>query len=1149
MATKYYYPNYPFDDLRDDKFLASNNFYEKTTPTLQKFVYTGRYTFHSPDTHFTEPDLGHILKLEAEMSGTAKGFFNISEDQAKYKLLNEKQYSIATSISKWIASTQQTPTQEATTSLFSNAGSSLFGGLGSAVGNAIAPGVGGAVGGSAGGALGSLIGTIAGKIVYNKSQVLQFMDSVYRSTVIVSQTEAFVSLFKNLASYHQHHYQYQAVGNYHSIAPYNQLGNKIREIETSAYVDPGKYTIDQTFLNNYNRESSVYLKIKGTLPVPVNKDKSRVLISETSAPSTVSETEVITTPCYKFSITWNKFAEPVRVAVWGVLCNPVRYNPNPSGTVGDIIFVSGPSQWGSTRQLFKIEKFADGFNYVIEQAIFMWNSKVSNNDLQFGSIAGNLLDYCYSSLYFRGVENKILDGNPDDNEIIGEDNVIISEKSVCAPSTKQVTRVTEFGCACNEEVTTPIFSYYGAIKQENPNQYGTIYDINWIPLQSCTGKTNKAIFGGDTFIGRFSLKRKHSFFSNTSYNLPNDTAINYSVLANVAYPVYYFDTNPLKKNQYIESVDLNVDFNALNGLLLFKKLFPLLKSHIFKPENYVVKPKYKFDCGQVANAKRLDLNAVSGIIYAYSYGIPYFIGESEVNLDLRDKGTEVYQDFYPSQSDLSYWLQQKTVEPVVDNYYDYDSSYSKQPTEEFHFLNTPAFKGEDCDDLHTNRVIYTSQSQNIADDGKTDNFLVNKALDYYDFSKTSGKVISIENLEGDKVLVRQENASSVFGAYIEINTNQETATLSVGNIFRNKPQEFTKPTVGYFGTQHKAISHTPFGHVTVDAKRGNIFVLANNASGLDEISNKGMKHWFKENLPFCISKHLPGVNIDNNYAGIGIAIGYDNRFNTVFITKLDYEPTPSVKYENGQFKDKFTNQVIELSNTTYFCNKSWTASYNFYVKDWISFHSFTPLYYLEYEDHFDTGNKTGLWKHNVTNKDYQRYYGKLEPFVVETLNSKVDLINHNVESVNYIVDVIQYFNNYDYVYLKEKSFNKAIVFNESQNSGLLNLEDLGNNLFLKAKYPILENNFSRVSLTKKENYHSFNQFKDRVYHKNIPVWVYSCNNIIKELNQVAFSYNSRLNYNPIRSLQNKVRLIQDTEFKYKYIFKGTYINDNESRRI
>lgn len=1174
-GVEHFYPNYPFNDLNEDKFLASTPAHYKTDQPqhaeieYQTFTPRGRYTFHSPDTHFTEPDLGTTLKIEAVASGDSQGFFNIAEEQAEQKLLSWKHYNIALSMGKWIANTQKSAQEELVKEQASNIGTAIGGTVGAVAG---LPAVGSALGG--------ILGSMVGGAFYKNSIIFKFTNSVFKASISFSETDKFITIFKNIIKYKQYHYQYQAVGRYNVLTSYAEYGKKQRRLIDAEYLNEGKYTFNKTYINNFNRESSVYLRVENyfdslntendfIIENDIEVDQSRVKISDNSVSVSTIIEEGFTYKCSKWFVERASTTDNILLGVWGVLCTPqiltplqVEYYSEFASPGDETFFVptinssfNGITHVGLTERLAGLIKIVSPLEmYIIEELILAVNTyplaNITPDDIE-------KTEDCYRELIIRPTRREIFDADETNNVVRGEEHISFGEVSECAPYSETVEYKEKRGCNCNKKVTTPILSYYGSIKEDLPSQYGTVYDINWVSIGSGANLTNESIFGGDTFINRFSLKRKHSFFNLNTFGLPKDFEINYSMLANAAYPVHYFDVNPVKKDKVINEITgLNLPINYPSGYLI-SKLFPVWGNTLFNVDNYLQKPKYHFDCifqpyDEDEDKVRVEFASVEGLMYLYNYGIASFIVESAVNVDLRntEKGPE--NDFYPHTEDLATWLQEKNVRPVLDNSYIYDKAFSKQAVEEFHYLNDINFKGNQaCKTDKTNRVIYTSQAGEIDDDDYADNFLINKALDYYDFTRKNGKITSIEGLEGDKVLVRQEDASSVFGAYIEINTNQSTALISAGSLFKNKPVEFSRPTLGYLGSQHKAILHTPFGHVTVDAKRGHVFLLSNNASKLDEISNKGMKHWFKENLPFTLKRHFPEVNVDNALNGVGISLGYDSRFNSFYLTKLDYVPLSTDIGYNAFTNSYFlisTGATIQLDNPIYFCNKSFTLSYNFYTEQWQSFHSFTPRFYIDYIDHFDTGIKTGLWKHNVTNKDYQRYYDILYPFIVETI-TKADLVNHVVKNVNFMVDASEYFNDTNRVIRKDLSFNKAVVYNEFQNSGLLELENIRNNLYLSRIFPIIAGSKRRVSLSIKENYHSFNQFKDIVANKGIPLWENDCANVDKKINNLALDFGTpRPSVDYIRSMQNKVRLIQDKEYAYQFIFKGTILNDGISRR-
>lgn len=1226
-----YFPNYPFNDLKDDPYLTNESrwYLEKTSRNIQNYQpdllpvgNTKRYTFHSPDTHFTNPNLGNFLKVEGIMYGESEGFFNQSEDQAKQRLLNWKHYDLSISLARYIARLQKSPAQEDVQQLASNVGSQV-GGVIQTVASAFGP-IGAAVGGVVKGISG-FVGGLIGKNIYNNNGWFQFIDATFKSAITYTETEKLINIISSLIKPRQYHYQYQAVGNYNKLKTDIDLDENTKEIDVKEYISNGKYTIEGDNINNYNRESSVYLKLKDELsndPLLDEeiKDTSKFLISDDSDFGEIilkSEEEV---SCSKFKIYQQEdFSSPApgQYHIFGEYCTEptyiersqvhssmlATYDKVINGEYEEGTYIDFDENWGlpsytmpewelgmhlffprlgfkgkyrglvviDENGQYKLQLHSECLGIItlgvpgFSEVINLYNNETPMEERCFAQIHIVPADKVYITIPYCIKQYPLPPAPPIPNCILSptrywytdqfvnefqgfdyryDTNIVVDEEELdCGTITRTIYKKETTNCSCNTIRIKKVASYYGSLKREIPNQYGTVYDIQWINTGSGLNNHRQNIFGGDTFIGRMALKRKHSFFNQTLFNNPEDSEINYSLLGNAANPVYFYDKNPLKIERpefnltSLRFPIINLNKNNRNAVLRF------LESKLLKIEEQVNIPKYKLDCGIDPSTetyrRKMELYPAEGFMYLYSYGIVSFIGESNINVDLRNIGEGLEEDFYPHITDLERWLQEKNVSPSIDNFYLYDRSYSKQDIEEFKYLYDINFRGDNKNIDRSNRVIYSSQAMEIEDSDYSDPFLINKALDFYDFSKKNGKLISITGIEGDKVFVRQEHNSSVFGAYLTLNTDHNTILVSSGSIFSNKPVEFASPDLGYFGGQHQAILNTPFGHITVDSVRGQVFLLGNGGQGLEEISNKGMFSFFKEHLPFQINKHYPSINIDNNFNGIGISMVYDNRFQVFHLTKLDYIVKDlTLIYKEGKFYKGLTE--VKLGDSRYFDNISWTISFSLLNQSWYSFQPFTPNFYIEHLDYFDSGIENGIWRHNITNKSYQRFYGRLYPFIVET-NTKFDSLYHHIKNVNYSVDVIQYMNKYDKIHRIDKSFNKAIVSTSRGTSGLLNLKNVENNLYLENKYPILARSSSDILLTKKEGFHKFNQFRNIVRHPDIPIWKRVNNGYFEELNPDALN-----GLGPTDTLvgdQVKVRLIQDKEDKYQFIFKGTYIND------
>jgi hypothetical protein len=106
------------------------------------------------------------------------------------------------------------------------------------------------------------------------------------------------------------------------------------------------------------------------------------------------------------------------------------------------------------------------------------------------------------------------------------------------------------------------------------------------------------------------------------------------------------------------------------------------------------------------------------------------------------------------------------------------------------------------------------------------------------------------------------------------------------------------------------------------------------------------------------------VNVDNHFKGLGLHGIYDNKYNRVIITKLDYfciDDDVQFDEETQEFYiESFINGVsfrtpVELNDLEFFCNKSWTLSFNFNSKSWTSFHSYLPNFYIPENNFFYSG--------------------------------------------------------------------------------------------------------------------------------------------------------------------------------------------------
>lgn len=742
-------------------------------------------------------------------------------------------------------------------------------------------------------------------------------------------------------------------------------------------------------------------------------------------------------------------------------------------------------------------------------------------------------------------------------------------------------------------ITSVISSYYASIKRDLPDQYGLIstvqycftgikYKFDQIALQGAiqtsitgevpsytnseiygivtfgAGQEKDTIFGGDIFIGRFAVKRKHNYFLGGMRGFPNNTDINYSDLANVGYPTYFFDSIPKLKvedeseteydnqKQFDSYAATSInDSNAgtddsssgkTSGLrnsfkkaaLALKNIFKVLQN---KPNDYLDLPTLtgKTLLGQY------------GQMYLHSYGVPYFFVESIINVDLRHRGTNSWEDFYPhtEPSIPDTWLQEDIKK---DEYFGYNRDFSAQNTDNpllpLQLTYNPL---KDCFDYLPNRVAY-SQAANFED--IVDNYLLFRVNDYADFGYDYGYLKNVAFLPNQKIITQFQNGSKLYSSYSTIQPSNSTKPIYLGSseLFQ-QGIVLADSEVGYAGNQNRAFILTEMGAVWVDAQRGAVFLLTD---GISEISLNN-KSWFKSNLPFNIIKDFPYVHTDNpfhNLNPVGITMAYDNKYQRVLITKHDYKlkrPAEiNIQYDPSTQKF-FTDdqQEISLKNTDYFINKSWTISYSFLNKEWISFHSYTPNTYISLNQRFLSTNIDGstqsVWTHNQTNKAYQIVYGNLVPFILEFpyyYKGSTEILG----SVLMYSESLLYSGQDDYYQNLSEFFNKCIIWNKYQTTGLLNLIwDDPNNDTLAIDYPQYNNSDIDILYSSKDDYYTFNHIWN-VLNSTKAVWTESVTSpIIKNLNVSQQEYQKPQDeMDRMRGKETFIRMIQDSKWKIKY---------------
>lgn len=208
---------------------------------------------------------------------------------------------------------------------------------------------------------------------------------------------------------------------------------------------------------------------------------------------------------------------------------------------------------------------------------------------------------------------------------------------------------------------------------------------------------------------------------------------------------------------------------------------------------------------------------------------------------------------------------------------------------------------------------------------------------------------------------------------------------------------------------------------------------------------------------------------------------------------------------------------VYFNDLNYFEEVSWTLSYSPINGSWISYHSFTPDYYIPQQNYFMTGLnffKNSTWtgtisSHLLTNKSYNVFYGEKFPFIAELVITN-EYVTKTLDSIKIYLEVKRYQNDYDYAVNKNIGFSHAIIYNATNNSGRLNLF-IEKTLSSISKYPKTNTDSQDIQSVVKDEKQIFNYFYNRVKNEenNVEIWQNDKVRVNKTLNSHAVNFKGK----------------------------------------
>lgn len=704
--------------------------------------------------------------------------------------------------------------------------------------------------------------------------------------------------------------------------------------------------------------------------------------------------------------------------------------------------------------------------------------------------------------------------------------VIKLNQDIKDPSVKDTSRNRIKGDLFNGDTLdtfeTTISSHYAALKTNLAAQYGQLGSVKQIPISTCTQKVipiknqkfkSDVMFGGDVYINRFTEKNSYFFFNDWLLGQPDEYEHDYRNYQNGPYPRYWVNFERGNYSLFSSNTTSQRHLNARESSTFYVK---------------------------------------KGYFYLFCNGIRDFFVESEVNVALRDwEDTDSKRHYDPYEfTDLSSLLRSDIIKS--NNFYKYD--YSLSNTRIFNSYITwgeilprdyDPLVAESCFSYYPKRIHYSLPQETEFKKDNWASFLVNNYKDL------PSDVTSIKSVGRTGALIMMKSQSPLqFAGVDELQTTSGVKiTIGDGGLFARPLQNLVNADSSYeYGSsqsQYGTIA-TPQGVFYISQNQGKIF---NYNGKLDEISRYGNKFWFSQYLPSFLLKDFPDFELtDNPVIGVGCQAIYDNTNEVIYFTKKDYKVRDEYKADMTYIKDNqfmYNGFQITLGDVTYFEDASWTMSYDPKQQLWLSHHDWHPSFMLPGRNHFMSVKLDSIWSHNLVCDSYCNFYGVDYPFEIEFASVTGQQVM-TVKNIEYILECYRYSNQcQDRFHILDYNFDRAIVYNSEQNSGLLRLNlSPKNNPVAALQYPIIGLNYMDILYSKEENKYRFNTFFDLTKDRgeftgnDKTMFITQSNGYIYQLNNKYLDYSKEpTQHKKFRHYTNKVFLRKVVSGDVKMNFK------------
>jgi hypothetical protein len=677
-------------------------------------------------------------------------------------------------------------------------------------------------------------------------------------------------------------------------------------------------------------------------------------------------------------------------------------------------------------------------------------------------------------------------------------------------------------------------AFYASLKVPLHAQYGQLESCVLLPVSTqvhsfggadgaggSPGKdavfASPVLFGGDVYINRYTEKNSFPLFHEWMYDLPDGTEWDYTRYPMLPYPRYWVNTNQYEITNLTSSL---IRFNFKDNVL---------------PNDFAALDRQSSDC-----KRKVSFVINKAFIYLFVNGVRDFFVESEYNIAYRDWDERDDQRHYDPNgfTDLKTLFRSDIIKK--GNHFKYDLSLSASRLAH-NFISWGQVLPRDFDPLvsercyqyYPRRVIYSLPQQ---EELKKDNWTAFLANNYKDFRS---RVTAIHSVGQNGAMIFFADRSPV--TFVGVDQLQTEAgvkiTVGDGGLFQQPLSAITNadPNYEYGACNNRgSIINTPNGLFWVSQEQGKVFQYA---GGLVNIAQEGMKFWFNQYLPSQLLKDFPSFALtDNPVVGIGCMAVYDSYTDVVYFTKRDYKVRDEVKDRLTYDKDNIFllrgRTKVLLGDPIYFEDASWTISFDVKTRGWISFHDWKPDAVLPSRSHFLTVKGNDIWKHNDRCDLFCNFYGKDYPFDVEFPFGTGQEVA-TLRNLEYMLECYVYYDGCaDRHHLLDFNFDRAMIFNSEQHSGVLRLlPKPKNDPYALLDAPAMNVNGVDTYFSKEENKYRINQFFDLTRNRSefndqyIPMWEHAPDGYHKVVNGRYVTYSkSALQRKKFRHYVNRALL-------------------------